>query len=342
MGNNDPKATSGQLPEDELSRTWREEGLRYVKKINEYVKRGNETAWENMGPEPEDTRSRLATAVIDVVRRANSDGKLQNLRDRFPPAHAPLLDLLNENGQTLPLVLLLEDGRIILRIGSPHEQGRVVVIDDTEITDLGDDIVTVGRSANRRYFAVARTTGITVHDAWNGPIVANLSWPTGREGAPMGFVPAALEIPFAVSELVPFPTGDRVLLVSHVGIFVLDEGGATRLLPTQEDMKEQFEWLREKRPGERLICNIDMEHGTVSPDGKWIAVGHQSSMHHVFDAKTLQQVGEIGNKSEYPHFAIFSGDSSVLALNSCHFYSGVTIGVPTRLLPGIKTEQYEG
>jgi hypothetical protein len=45
--------------------------------------------------------------------------------------------------------------------------------------------------------------------------------------------------------------------------------------------------------------------------------------------------------SEYPHYALFSNKSDMVALNSCHFYSGVTLGVPTSLLPGLKTEPYE-
>jgi hypothetical protein len=205
------------MSDDELSREWRNEGLRYVAAMNDYLKRASEDSWDKAGEEPEDTRTRLAVAVIDAVRRANRDGTLQDLRVRFPPAHAPLMDLLKENGQSLPLVLLLDDGRILLRIGAPHEKGHVVMINDGEITSLADDIVTVGRSPNRRYFAVARTTGITVDDGWDGPRVAQFSWPTGREGAPDGFVPAAAEVPFVVSRLIPFPAGDRVLLVSVSG-----------------------------------------------------------------------------------------------------------------------------
>ncbi|MFT6910405.1 MAG: hypothetical protein ACJAS1_007134 [Oleiphilaceae bacterium] len=45
--------------------------------------------------------------------------------------------------------------------------------------------------------------------------------------------------------------------------------------------------------------------------------------------------------SEYPHYALFSNDGSVVALNSCHFYNGITIGLKTSLLTGIKTDAYE-
>lgn len=46
---------------------------------------------------------------------------------------------------------------------------------------------------------------------------------------------------------------------------------------------------------------------------------------------------------DYPHYAAFSADGSMIAFNSCHFYNGETIGLPTKLLPGIKikTDPYE-
>jgi hypothetical protein len=64
-------------------------------------------------------------------------------------------------------------------------------------------------------------------------------------------------------------------------------------------------------------------------------------MHCVFDANSLELIAEIGNMMDYPHYAICSSDGSVLAFNSCHFYSGVTIGVPTNLIRGLKTKQYK-
>lgn len=56
---------------------------------------------------------------------------------------------------------------------------------------------------------------------------------------------------------------------------------------------------------------------------------------------TLTLVGNVGNRSDYPHYALFSSDDSMLAVNSCHFYNGITLGVPTDLLPGLETEPYE-
>jgi DNA-binding beta-propeller fold protein YncE len=84
-----------------------------------------------------------------------------------------------------------------------------------------------------------------------------------------------------------------------------------------------------------------MVHAAMSQDGRLLAAGYQSSLHYVFDGETYEIIGEVGHWSEYPHHTVFSDDESLIAFNSCHFYNGVTIGVPTSLLPGLKTEPYD-
>jgi hypothetical protein len=129
--------------------------------------------------------------------------------------------------------------------------------------------------------------------------------------------------------------------VSPKGIFVLETEQAIRLAPSLDEMLQHFEWLQKEYPQDPLSHDLDMEHGALSPDGKWIACGHQSNVHQIFDADSLELVAEIGHLSEYPHYAVFSSDGKHVAFNSCHFYNGQTIGVPTKLLPGLKTKSYE-
>lgn len=107
-----------------------------------------------------------------------------------------------------------------------------------------------------------------------------------------------------------------------------------------EQMKEHFEWSLKECSDDELSLYLSMEHGAISKDGKLIAVGCQDSSHLVFNDQ-LELVGNVGNQSEYPHYAAFSDDQSMIALNSCHFYSGVTVGVSIELLPGLETEAYE-
>src|SRR5262245_32018551 len=122
--------------EVELSRQWKEQGRRYVAAINAYVARGQAEGWKTAGNEPQDPRARLAVAVIAAVRRANEQGKVEAIHDRFPPAYEPLIGLIGENEQCLSVVLLLEDGRIILRVGAPYEEGRLLILEGTKIVNL--------------------------------------------------------------------------------------------------------------------------------------------------------------------------------------------------------------
>lgn len=117
-----------QLSEEELSRRWRDESKQYVSAINDFVRRGLKEGWENIDDEePKDTRQPMAEAVIEAVRRANQAGDIDDLHERFPRAHSPFWEMLEKNGQDLPVAVLLNDGRIIMRIGAPYESGQVVV-----------------------------------------------------------------------------------------------------------------------------------------------------------------------------------------------------------------------
>ncbi len=125
----------------------------------------------------------------------------------------------------------------------------------------------------------------------------------------------------------PFPDGRCVLLVSSQGIYLLTPEGCRRILPTGGGAA-----------GDPL-AHLAMEHGAVSRDGSLIAVGCQDSNHLIYNDR-LELIGDIGNPSSCPHCAAFSADHSVILLNACHFYQGTTIGVPTRLLPGLTTRPY--
>jgi len=323
---------------ESTSKRWCEEGREYVAGINDYVRKEMSFGWDNAGEPRKDTRGDLAEKVIGFVRQANEAGNIDELRQKFPPAHAPLLEIIKENGQYLGPVVLLEDGRILLRVGAPYQNGTVYIIDELNIKAV-ENIISFGRSSNRKYLALAKQSGVEIYEGWKGRHITTVNWPTGLEGLPNGFNVEPLDTVPPITQLVPFPDGKRVLLVSSKGIFVLAPDKTVRLYPCTEDFREHFEWLKEEYPDDPLTLSIDMEHGAVSSDGKLIALGSQDSNHLIFD-DNYELVGDVGPMSSYPHYAVFSEDCEVLACNACHFYNGITIGIPLTLLPDLKTEPY--
>jgi hypothetical protein len=331
--------------EDKNQRVWQAKCLNYAAAVNTYIEKGLRDGWKKAGKEPQDSADdQLVQAALQAVRDANSSSdrsqQTRMLKERWPPMHHLLVPLLKQNGQDIPTLFLLEDGSFIARIGAPYEVGRVVHVEGDMVREVAG-VEHIGRSANRRYFAMAKTDGVHITDGWQGTEICRCPWPTGLEGVPEGFGVERFEEPPTPTQLVPFPDGRRVLLVSVSGVFVLSATNATRLLPTTESMQEHFAWLKEEYPDEDTAGpSLSMQHGAISPDGKWIAVGDQDTHHLIFNDQ-LELVADIGPHGEYPHYSFFNTDSSAVMLNACHFYNGGTIAVRTRDFVGLKTGFYE-
>lgn len=319
---------------------WKSKTITYATSINSFVKKGLTEGWENAGPEPEAIdRSDLVNPLLDAIRTANETGNFSDLRSNWPLAHDPLVPILEENGQNIPDLVYLEDGRIIARIGASYEDGYVIEIENDNVTKV-NDIDFFGKSPNSEYFAYTKNEGILITKGWLGEEVCICPYPTGLEGIPQKFKVEKIEEPIQPIKIIPFPCGQKVLLIAYEGIFVLSPDKAVRLLPTRDDINEMFEYDTENYPDDDLTVYLDMAHGAISNDGKFIAVGSQDSVHYVYN-EHYDIIGEIGTQSSYPHYAIFSDNGDMIAFNSCHFYNGVTIGVPTKYLPGLQTESYE-
>ena len=324
----------------DAQRIWKERVTDYAQAINVHVARSRAGNGKRAGRQPAEPRvSHLIGEALKAVRTANSSGDLEGLRDQWPPAHAPFVPLLEANGQSIPVVCLLDDGSILARIGAPWEDGRTVRISGADVEPL-PEIGMFGQCPNRRYFAVAGTENVVVRDGWQGDVISTCPWPTGLEGLPEDLHCVPFDTPPVATRLIPFPDGQRVLLVSVSGIFVLSATGAVRLLPDEKDIEEYAEWAPDEYPEGIPVPGLSMEHGTVSKSGRFIATGSQDRVHFIFDSE-LNLVGEVGPMSEYPHYALFSSDDSVIALNSCHFYNGKTRCVATDLLPGLEIPGWE-
>ena len=318
---------------------WQQAVTAYAQAINQYVAQGQAQGWDHLEePQPPATEH-LLDAWLAALQTANRPGvdeqAHQAFRQAWPPAHQPLVPLLDEHAQGIATLLLLDDGSVLARIGMPHEKGQVVRIDGNSVTPV-IGVEHFGRCPERRYFALANAEGVRVTDGWGGPLVQRLAWPSGLEGLPKGYPFEPFEMPPTPTALIPFANGQQVLLVSDEGIFLLAAHGATRLLPQQQQVLDD---LAEGIDPDDINLGLSMAHGTVSADGRLIVVGDQCSRHLVLD-DNLQVVAQVGPVSEYPHFALFNAAGDQLMLNACHFYSGATLAVRVADLPGLDTDYY--
>lgn len=320
---------------------WQRKTLSYAKTISEFVEKGEREGWENVGEEPKaPALEHLVPKLLKALKVSQKVKLKKSIANLWPPAHGPLIDpIIKEKGQSIPVISLLDDGSFIARIGSSYQDGYIVHVDNGMVNKLTTDYY-FGKGPNGKYFATSKINGVSITDGWHGSETAFCPWPTGLEDIPSGYDVKKFSSPPNADQLIPFPDGKRVLLIGEDGIFVLAPEKARRLTPSIEAQKDFFDFLLEENPEDPLVMDLSMPHGAISHDGKMIAVGSQSDSHDVFDAD-FNHIADIGNLSEYPHYAVFSKDDGQLALNSCHFYNGATIGVPTALFGDYFTEAYK-
>lgn len=327
----DPRTASPQ-------QQWHNAVLQYTRAINQYVQDGMAQGWDGLEeptlPETEHLLNAWQAALETLNQQPRDAAAFAAWREEWPPAHFPLHSRLEQEGRSIPALALLDDGTLLARIGAPYEGGHVVRIDGQHIEKVSQGEF-FGRCPQRRFFAWSVPSGVRVTDGWNGPQVAEFPWPTGREGLPDSLV-LEEEAQILPSALIPFPDGQRVLLVSSDGIFVLHAEGATRVLRRPEELDKD---LADGVAPDDLAVGLSMEHGAISPDGQWIAIGEQCGHHLVLNAQ-LEVVAEVGPAGEYPHFAMFNQAGDRLILNACHFYNGGTLGVAVADLPGLRTDFY--
>lgn len=318
---------------------WQQAVSSYAQAINRFVSQGQAQGWDDLqepqAPPTEHLLPAWQAALQAINQPGVSDAQRQAFRQAWPPAHQPLLPLLEQHGQAIANVLLLDDGSLLARIGTPFGRGQVVRIDGYSVTPV-IGVEHFGRCPQRRYFALANAEGIRVTDGWGGPQVARFAWPNGLEGLPAGYPFEPFDLPPTPTAITPFPDGQRLLLVSSEGVFVLAATGATRLLPDEQAILED---LAQGIDPDDINLGLSMEHGALSADGSLIAIGEQCGRHRILDQQ-LRLLAEIGPVSEYPHFALFNQRGDQVLLNACHFYNGATLGVRTADLPGLDTEHY--
>ncbi len=315
------------ISRDELAKLWRQEGKKYAADVNEFVRIGMESNWQENQQEPEeDKRHRLAGKVLKEIKEANRTGNIAELREQIPPATWPFSDVFKDSMQAVEPVVVLHNGCVVVQISSSAKPQ--IYVADADSIEVFTTIYSIGASPDREYVALADEQEIRVihhpDRMLQGEIVARYDWKAlqkrMKEKLPNWKSLADEELPAScLAKLVPFNNGARLLLVSSAGTFIVDEHAAILLHPDpaiyddNEDEEDRF-------IGDAMV------HGAVSPDNRWIAYGSQCSEHLLLDVQEML-VHQLEPASSYPHYCSFSVDSQEVWFNACHFYNGATIKV---------------
>ncbi|MBL3658634.1 hypothetical protein [Fulvivirga sediminis] len=298
-----------------LQEEWNRLGSSYATEINEMVEYGEKNGWDNWkGKEPEDRREHLTDEVIELLREANKNDSTEEFRNNFPPAHAPLIKLFQSKGQSIEQLQFIEDDKIIFLTGTAYDKRQAYLLNGKEVVELDASIDAIGKSKRNNVFAIASNHKIVTTQGWQGSIIQTFELSQTKG--------------LAITDLIPFNDGRKILLTTSEGIYILSASEEKMIHPVPD--LEDDEWTP----------YIDMENATLSNTNEYIVVGDQCDDHRILN-QDGEQIGEVGPQSSYPHFCLFSADDKQLITNSCHFYNGITIGVSTQNINGLKIEAYE-
>jgi hypothetical protein len=297
-----------------LHTEWNNKGQAFAKEVNEMVEFGETHGWDKWkGKEPSDKREHLAKQILSLLKDANKNEKIEEFRNLFPPSHAPFTSIFEDQGQSIENMCYICDNKIAFIIGASYQDRQAYTLTNRVVEKLPEDIISIGKSLQNEIFAIADNEKITTYKGWNGKIIFEFR------------LPEVEELP--ITQIIPFNDGLTVLLISSEGIYLLSTEGNTLIHPIPD--LEDEEWT----------SYIDMEHAALSYDNNFIAVGDQCSEHRILNQNGIE-IAEIGPQSSYPHYALFSKDGKQVVLNSCHFYNGISIGVPITNIPGLKIQAY--
>lgn len=297
-----------------IQKEWFSEGERYAKEINEMVEFGEKNGWENWkGEEPEDKRANIAREVFELLTIANKNGDTENFREHFPPAHAPIIPLMENKAQNIEHMHFISDEKVVFMTGTSYEKRQAYLLDKDIVTQLDENIRAIGKSKQKNIFAIAVSHKISLYRGWNGDLINEFELDENPD--------------FGITDLYPFNDGSKVVIVSSDGIFLVSNTEKKLIHPINEDNEEDWS------------SQIDMENAALSNDNSYIVVGDQGYDHRILDHEG-NTVGSIGPQSSYPHFCLFAKDDSQLITNSCHFYNGITIGINADQYVGADIEAY--
>lgn len=314
---------------EDIAAKWRTEGKRYVSEINVYVNKGMTEGWDSVGEEPaEDERPVLAHKIFKMIKGANEQNEIVALRELIPAATWPLAKHFEKDMQAIRSIHFLGHDEVVFSTGTSWEENKVMTVKNDDIS-VFNEYNFVGASPDKRFYALSGREGIKIIKSMDyqlqGELIAQFSWKElnthiqalSSDISILGEIEPNGELP--LEEAIPFQEGKALLLVTSQGIFYVQLAQQMKVTLLHPDLEELKEYELDR-------TDIDMPHGAVSIDGRWIAFGSQSSDHLLYDVVTVQTYNFYPNSS-YPHYSIFTKDQKQIWYNACHFYNGDTIAV---------------
>lgn len=333
----------------EASHRWIAEGKTFKNQINNWL---DIIYLDEKQPEtecPEETRKDMASYVLNQIVEHNRQGAIPALRELFPPDNDPM----NWQGITecVSQVAFLPDNRLAIVVGEWY-QNRAVFLASGDIVTFQEDIFMFGKSADKKYYAKAYADRIDVTEGWDGPVLRTFHPPASYGALFKEKFPQAKDglaklnlLELQIHHIVVFPSGDRLALASAKGIFILDSTGAQFIQTEKYDETEEED---------DFTFSLHYPHIDVSPDGKYIAAGSQSSAHLIFEETNgvWTEIATVEPRSSYPNLARFNdkiahvddfeNSGPQLLLCSCHFSRSASIALPIdRITPGFSASGYD-
>jgi hypothetical protein len=320
---------TGSEPIEELAAKWNRLGRSHFGEMSARLRAFHEGQAEDVNLTHDPRDDGLAREVMAKVHFLNTQGQWQKARALFDPAHEPYVPFLEKVGQGLSCATILGPDEFLVRIGSSYQDGEMLHLTDHGVEVLFG-VMACATSRDHETLLLVTNDGFSTSRGLGGTSIASFPWPIGT--------PRKLDV-ICVAD-----GGRRIAFADdEEGVWVgTAEGGTAiwnRIYPREELIAE----VNKDIGGVGHEWNDSMTHCALSPDGNFTAYGSQCYGHYL---DSLDNSGysrpwaKIGYLSEYPHNACFSDDGSLVSLNSCHFYNGVTASVETASIGGVTTEPY--
>ncbi|MDJ1501569.1 hypothetical protein [Xanthocytophaga agilis] len=326
----------------EASQRWINEGKSFKDKLNNWLDEIYIDKVKPVTPCPEDTRKDMTAFVMDQIYYHNEDGEFDKLRQLFPPDNDPI----DWTGITecVSQVVVLPDMRLVATVGDWYEPRRVYLISENTF-ELQPDVLMIGKSFDKKYIARVYADYIEVTEGWDGHSIKTFASPStyGLKGPKDGLSNLNFT-EFGIQQIVVFPNGQRVAIATSKGIFVLEEQ-TSHFIETEENSSHTHR--------EEFTFRYDYPHVDVSPDGKYMITGSQSSPHLLFEEINGQwtTIATVEPRSSYPNLARFNttieeepdteNSGPQVLLCSCHISRSASIALPlTNLTPNFYASGY--